>query len=361
MLPVLLTPLSDGGDVYNLFRYITFRSGGALLTALLASLLLGRRFIDWLERLQRAGQPIREDGPASHQAKAGTPTMGGLLILGAVLASMLLWSRWDSPQVWAVALAVAGFAAIGVFDDLRKLRGGTSRGLPAWLRLAAGAALSLAVAALLLRAAPEPLAGRLAVPFFKHVLVELGPLYFVLAVFVIAGSANSVNLTDGLDGLAIVPVMVAGATLGLIAYLVGNALFADYLQLHFVPGTGELAVFAGALVGAGLGFLWFNAHPAQVFMGDTGSLALGGGLGAVAMATMHELVLFVVGGLFVLETGSVVAQVVSYRLTGRRVLRMSPIHHHFEQMGWSEPTIVIRFWIVSVVLALIGLATLKLR
>lgn len=361
MLHALLTPLSDGGDVYNLFRYITFRSGGALLTALVLSLLLGRRCIDWLASKQQGGQPIREDGPVGHREKAGTPTMGGLLILGVLLFSVLLWARWEVPQVWLVLLAVAGFAVIGFADDMSKLRGGSSRGLPAWLRLAAGAALSVLVAVLLVRVAPEPLAGKLAVPVFKDALLDWGPLYFLVAVLVITGSANAVNLTDGLDGLAIVPVMIAAGTFGFISYLVGNALFADYLQLHFVPGTGELAVFAGALVGAGLGFLWFNAPPAQVFMGDTGSLALGGGLGAVAVATMHEIVLAIVGGLFVLETVSVIIQVASFRLTGKRVFRMTPIHHHFEQAGWKEPTIVIRFWIIAVVLALVGLATLKLR
>lgn len=361
MLYALLTPLSDGGDVYNLFRYITFRAGGAMITALLLSLLLGRRCIDWLARLQREGQPIREDGPASHHAKAGTPTMGGLLILGALLVSTLLWARWDMPQVWVVLLAVAGFAAIGFADDLQKLRGGSARGLPMWLRLVMGFALAALVTWLLSRAAPEALAGKLAVPVFKNVLIDSAPLYFLVAMLTITGTANGVNFTDGLDGLAIVPVMIASGTFGFISYLVGNALFADYLQLHFVPGTGELAVYAGALVGAGLGFLWFNAPPAQVFMGDTGALALGGGLGAVAVATMHEFVLAIVGGLFVIEVVSVVIQVASFKMTGRRVFLMSPIHHHFEQKGWKEPTIVIRFWIVAVVLALIGLATLKLR
>lgn len=361
MLHATLLPLSEGGDFYNLFRYITFRTGGAMMTALLLSLVFGGQCIALLARVQKHGQHIRADGPATHLEKSGTPTMGGLLILGSMLLSLLLWSRWDVTQVWVVLLAVFGFGAIGFADDARKLLTQSSRGVPGWLRLVAGALLSLAVAWLAVGAAPEAFAYKLAMPFFKQVLIDLGPFYFLFAILVLVGSANAVNLTDGLDGLAIVPVMIAAGTFGFIAYLVGNALFAQYLQLHFVPGTGELAVFAGALIGSGLGFLWFNAPPARIFMGDTGSLALGGGLGAIAVVTMHEIVLVIVGGLFVFEAISVMAQVASFRLTGRRVFRMAPIHHHFEQIGWKEPTIVIRFWIVAVVLAVIGLATLKLR
>ena len=360
MLHALFTPLSDGGDIYNLFRYITFRTGGAMLTALLLSLFLGAPFIRLLRRVQ-AGQPIRSDGPAWHrEAKAGTPTMGGLLILGAITVAMLFWANWTSAHVWLVMLALLGFGAIGFADDRAKLRSGT-RGVSARLRLLAGVAVALAVGWLALRAAPEPLAGQLAFPFFKGLLLDLGPFYLLFVVLVVTGSANAVNLTDGLDGLATIPTTIAAATFGLIAYLVGHAQFANYLQLHHVPGVGELAVFTGALLGAGLGFLWYNAPPAQLYMGDTGSLALGGSLGAIAVATLHELVLAIVGGLFVLEALSVMIQVASFRLTGRRVFRMAPIHHHFEQRGWKEATIVVRFSIVAVILAMIGLATLKLR
>ena len=362
MLPQWLAGLSEGGDLFNLFRYITFRAGGAMITALTISLLLGGRMIAALAQMQGEGQPIREDGPARHAVeKAGTPTMGGLMILGSLLASLVLWARWDGPYIWIAVLSLLGFGCIGCIDDAMKLLRRASRGLSVRVRMLAGLLLALAVAGLVWRAAPEALAGHLAVPFFKQVLFDLGPFHLVFAALVVLGSANAVNLTDGLDGLAIVPVMIAAATFGLIAYLVGNALFSEYLQLHYVPGVGELAVFSGALIGAGLGFLWYNAPPAAVFMGDTGSLALGGGLGAIAVATMHEFVLAIVGGLFVLEAVSVIVQVVSFRLVGRRVFRMAPIHHHFEQLGWKEPTIVIRFWIVAVVLAMVGLATLKLR
>lgn len=362
MFPALFPPLSDGGDFFNLFRYLTFRTGGAMVTALLISLLFGRQFIALLARWQPNGQPIRADGPVDHdRTKSGTPTMGGLMIIGASLIALLLWVRWDNPYVWLAVVALFGFGALGLADDLAKLRSASSRGISVGARLLIGAGIALAVTWIAWRSAPEALAGQLALPFFKETLLDLGWFYFAFAVVVILGSANAVNLTDGLDGLAIVPVMIAAGTFGFIAYAVGNALFAEYLQLHFVPGTGELAVFAGALIGAGLGFLWYNAPPAAVFMGDTGSLALGGGLGAVAVATMHEIVLAIVGGLFVVEAVSVMVQVASFKLTGQRVFRMAPIHHHFEQLGWKEPTIVVRFWIVAVVLAVFGLATLKLR
>lgn len=364
MLAHFLIPLSEGGDVFNLLRYITFRAGGATLTALFLCLLFGRRMIALFSRLQGngRGQPIRGDGPARHlEEKAGTPTMGGVMILGALLVSMALWARWDNPYVWIVIAATVGFGCIGAMDDAAKLLRQQPRGVPGWARILAGALVALTVAWIGYRVAPEALAGKLAVPFWKNALFDLGVFYFLFSVVVILGSANAVNLTDGLDGLAIVPVMVAGGTFGLIAYLVGNAVFSEYLQLHYVPGTGELAVFAGALIGAGLGFLWFNAPPAAIFMGDTGSLALGGALGAIAVVTMHEIVLAIVGGLFVLEAVSVMVQVASFRLIGRRVFRMAPIHHHFEQIGWKEPTIVIRFWIIAVILAMVGLATLKLR
>jgi len=361
MLQALLTPFSEGGDVFNLFRYVTFRAGGAFMTALLLSLLLGGWTVRRLGRLQKRGQPIRSDGPAWHvEAKGGTPTMGGLLILGSVCAAMALWARWDSPHVQMAVLCLLGFGAIGFADDLAKLRRG-SRGLSGRLRLLLGGLVALAAVWIAAQAAPPELSGRLAFPLFKGLLLDLGPLYFVFGVLVVVGAANAVNLTDGLDGLAVVPACIAVSTFGLIAYLVGHAHFASYLQLHHVPGVGELAVLAGALVGAGLGFLWFNAPPAQMFMGDTGSLPLGAALGAFAVATLHEIVLAVVGGLFVFEALSVMIQVAGYKMTGRRVFRMAPIHHHFEHLGWKEPTIVIRFSIIAVILAVVGLATLKLR
>ncbi|HUF87322.1 MAG TPA: phospho-N-acetylmuramoyl-pentapeptide-transferase [Thermohalobaculum sp.] len=362
MLYHLLTPLSEGGDIFNLFRYITFRAGGALMTALVFGFLLGRPIIDWLRRIQKKGQPIRDDGPQSHlAAKAGTPTMGGVMILGGLLVSTLLWARLDNGFVWIVVLVTFGFGLIGFLDDVLKLRRFSHRGVPGRTRLALGFVIALGAAIWAAALQPPELQNAIALPVFKDVLIHAGILYAPFAMLVIVGSANAVNLTDGLDGLAIMPVMIAAGTLGVIAYIVGRTDFTEYLQLHYVPGTGEIAIFVAALIGAGLGFLWFNAPPAMVFMGDTGSLALGGALGAIAVATKHEIVLAIVGGLFVLEAVSVIVQVASFKLTGKRVFRMAPIHHHFEQKGWQEATIVIRFWIISVILALIGLATLKLR
>ena len=359
----LLYPFSDQINVFNLFRYLTFRTGGAVMTALVISFIIGPRLIGWLKSKQGEGQPIREDGPEGHFKKKGTPTMGGLMILIATTISTLLWMDMSNLFTWIVLLVTIGYGLVGFGDDYLKLTKRNPKGLSGRMKLAGqfGIALSAAVA-IVLASANEELATGLALPFFKDVLLPLGWLLFVpMAMVVMVGSSNAVNLTDGLDGLAIVPVMIATACFGLIAYLTGNAIFANYLQIHHVPGTGELAVFCGALVGAGLGFLWFNAPPAMVFMGDTGSLAMGGALGAIAVATKHELVLVIIGGLFVLETVSVIVQVTSYKLTGRRVFRMAPLHHHFEKKGWAEPTIVIRFWIIAVVLALIGLSTLKLR
>jgi phospho-N-acetylmuramoyl-pentapeptide-transferase len=362
MLFNFLTPLAEDVQFFNLFRYLTFRTGAAVMTALVISFILGPSVIAWLRSKQGKGQPIRDDGPQSHiVAKQGTPTMGGFLILIAIAVSTLLWADLTNRFVWAVLLVTGGFGLVGFIDDYQKVTRSSSRGLPGKIKLLLEVAIAFAAAVWIVDAFPEALSTKLAVPFFKDLLIDLGVLFFAFAIFVIVGASNSVNLTDGLDGLAIGPIIIASAAFALIAYLAGNAVFAGYLQVHFVPGAGELAVFCGALVGAGLGFLWFNAPPAMVFMGDTGSLALGGGLGAVAVITKHELVLAIIGGLFVLETVSVIVQVVSFKLTGKRVFRMAPLHHHYEQKGWAEPTIVIRFWIIAVVLALFGLATLKLR
>jgi phospho-N-acetylmuramoyl-pentapeptide-transferase len=357
----LLGVLSDQAQVFNVFRYITFRTGGAIMTALMVVFLFGPALINQMRLRQGKGQPIRSDGPQSHLSKAGTPTMGGLMILLGVGVATILWANLSNRLVWVVLAVTLAFGLIGFYDDYLKVTKRNSKGFSGRIRLF----IELAVAALatysIILIADPSFATSLAVPFFKDLLIDLGPFFILFGVFVIAGAGNAVNLTDGLDGLAIVPVMIAAATFGIIAYLVGNKMFADYLQIHFVPGAGELAVICGALVGAGLGFLWFNAPPAMIFMGDTGSLALGGALGAIAVAIKHEIVLAIVGGLFVLETVSVIMQVVSYKLTGKRMFKMAPLHHHFEQKGWAEPTVVVRFWIISVVLALVGLSTLKLR
>jgi len=362
MLYHLLVPLADQFALFNVFRYLTFRTGGAVMTALIVCFFFGPMFINWLRAKQREGQPIREDGPQSHiVTKAGTPTMGGFLILSAVSVATLLWADLTNQYVWAVLLVTIGYGAIGFFDDYRKVTKRSSAGISGRMKLVLQFSIAIAAVGWVMYLTPADLRGDVAVPFFKELLVPLSWAFIAFGSFVIVGSSNAVNLTDGLDGLAIVPVMIAAACFGLIAYLVGNAVFSDYLQLHFVPGTGELAILCGAFVGAGLGFLWFNAPPAMVFMGDTGSLSLGGALGIIAVATKHEIVLAIIGGLFVLEAMSVMIQVFSYKVYGKRVFKMAPIHHHFEQLGWKEPTIVIRFWIIAVVLAIIGLSTLKLR
>ncbi len=345
----------------NVFTYITFRTGGAIMTALLFVFLFGPAIIDMLRLKQGKGQPIREDGPQSHLAKRGTPTMGGLMILAGFTFSILLWANLANHYVWIVLGVTLSFGAIGFYDDFLKITKKSSSGFSGRVRLALEFVIAGLATAAIMRMSDANFAGALAIPFFKDLLLQLGPMFIIFGALVIAGAGNAVNLTDGLDGLAIVPVMIAAATFGLIAYLSGNIKFAGYLQIHHVAGTGELAIICGALIGAGLGFLWFNAPPAMIFMGDTGSLALGGALGAVAVATKHEIVLAIVGGLFVLEALSVIIQVVSFKLTGKRVFRMAPLHHHFEQKGWQEATVVVRFWIISVVLALVGLATLKLR
>ncbi|MCC6941542.1 MAG: phospho-N-acetylmuramoyl-pentapeptide-transferase [Novosphingobium sp. 32-60-15] len=339
----------------NLIRYQTFRAGITLITALVIGLIIGPRFINMLRIRQGRGQPIREDGPQSHLAKRGTPTMGGLMIVTALTLSLLLWMDVNSRLVWACVVVTMGFGVIGFLDDYDKVTKYAHKGVPAKVRLA-GEFVVAAIAAWL--AVGET---NLYVPVFSNLYIPLGPFYYLFAIFVIVGAGNAVNLTDGLDGLAIMPVIIAAGTFAIIAYLAGRTDFAAYLGIPHVKGAGELAIFCAAMMGAGLAFLWFNAPPAAVFMGDTGSLALGGALGVIAVAAHHEIVLAIVGGLFVMEAVSVIVQVAVYKRTGKRVFRMAPIHHHFEQLGWKESTVVIRFWIVSIVLALIGLATLKVR
>ncbi|GAB4131212.1 MAG: phospho-N-acetylmuramoyl-pentapeptide-transferase [Rhodothalassiaceae bacterium] len=358
MLYNLLAPLADDLAIFNLVRYLTFRTGAAVLTAMTIILIIGPSVIGWLKRKQKKGQPIRRDGPEAHiVTKAGTPTMGGLLLLIGIVTGTLLWADLANPYVWAALTVTAGFGAIGFLDDFLKVSRANPKGVPGRLKFLGESLIAIGVA-FWIAGIGSP---TLSLPFFKDVAVNLGIFYPVFVLFVIVGAGNAVNLTDGLDGLAIMPVIIASAAFGLIVYLVGNSVYAGYLQIGYVRGAGELSIFCGAMIGAGLGFLWFNAPPAMVFMGDTGSLALGGALGTVAVIAKHELVLLIVGGLFVLETVSVIVQVISFRLTGRRVFRMAPLHHHFEHKGWSEPTIVIRFWIIALVLALIGLSTLKLR
>lgn len=356
-----MTQFADGGGLFNLFKYITFRAGFAFMTALVFGFLFGRPLIELLRRKQGKGQPIRDDGPQGHFAKAGTPTMGGLLILSALIFSTLVWARLDNPYVWIVLMVTVGFGLIGFADDYAKVTKQNTKGVSGRVRMGLGLVIAALAAYAAARFHPMGLTNQLALPVFKDALLNLGFFFIPFGMLVIVGSANAVNLTDGLDGLAIMPVMIAGATLGVISYVVGNFTFAEYLGVHFVPGTGELLIFAAALFGAGLGFLWYNAPPAAVFMGDTGSLALGGALGAIAVCIKHEIVLAIVGGLFVVEALSVIIQVTYYKRTKKRVFLMAPIHHHFEKRGWAEPQIVIRFWIISLILAMIGLATLKVR
>jgi phospho-N-acetylmuramoyl-pentapeptide-transferase len=357
-----LADLSASIPGFNVFRYITTRTGGAMGTAALFVFLFGPWIIDHLRLRQGKGQPIREDGPQSHLiAKKGTPTMGGLMILSGLVVSTLLWGNLRNPYVWIVLAVTLGFGFVGFYDDYLKVTKQTHAGFSGRMRLVVEAIIAGAACFAIVWIGRSGLSTSLAVPFFKEFLLNFGWFFVVIATLIIVGAGNAVNLTDGLDGLAIVPVMIASLCFAAIAYVVGNAVLSDYLQINFVAGTGELAVLCGAVVGAGLGFLWFNAPPASIFMGDTGSLALGGLLGSVAVATKHEIVLGIVGGLFVLEAVSVIVQVVSFKLTGKRVFMMAPLHHHFEKKGWTEPQIVIRFWIISVMLALAGLSTLKLR
>jgi phospho-N-acetylmuramoyl-pentapeptide-transferase len=342
---------------FNLFRYISFRAGGATATALLLGLVIGPKFIGWLRVRQGKGQPIRDDGPLSHLAKRGTPTMGGLMILTSLTVAMLLWMDFSNRYLWACMLITVGFGLVGFLDDYDKIKKKSHKGISGRMRLVAEFAIAGIGCWIILQGAGT----ELYIPFYNGPVVDIGPFYIVFAAFVVVSFGNAVNLTDGLDGLATMPVIIASLAFIVIAYLVGNSVYAPYLGIPYVPGAGDLTILCGAIVGAGLAFLWFNAPPAAVFMGDTGSLALGGALGAIAVSTQHEIVLAIIGGLFVVEMMSVIIQVLVYKRTGKRVFRMAPIHHHFEQLGWSEPTVVIRFWIIAFVLALAGLSTLKLR
>ena len=353
--------------VLNVLRYITTRAGLALFTAQLVVVLMGSRFIRWMRAKQGKGQPIRKEGIERHVIeKAGTPTMGGVMILAGLIVGTLLWADLKNVYIWAVLLVTTGYGILGFLDDYAKVTKQTTAGLSGFSRLAIEAGLAIGAILLIVFFAERPpqdgeLLTSVVLPVIKQAVFDLGWFYLAFGAFIIVGAANAVNFTDGLDGLATVPVIIASAAFGFIAYLVGNFVFARYLQLQFVPGVGEIAIFCSALIGAGMGFLWYNAPPARIFMGDTGSLALGGAIGAIAVATRHEIVLGIIGGLFVAETLSVIIQVAWFKRTGRRVFLMAPIHHHFEKLGWSESTVVIRFWIVSIMLALVGLATLKLR
>ncbi len=356
-----LVPFADQVSAFNVFRYITFRTGGAMITSAFIVFMFGPAIINSLRIRQGRGQPIRADGPQTHFKKAGTPTMGGLMILTGIVISSLLWANLSSVYVWVVLGVTVSFGLIGFYDDYTKVTKQSHAGISGKARLALEFLIAGLAAWIFMRNGAAPFSTSLTFPFFKDLIIDLGWFFIPFAAFIMAGAGNAVNLTDGLDGLAIVPIMIAASSFGAIAYLSGNAVFANYLQIHFVPGTGELSVILGAVIGAGLGFLWFNAPPAAIFMGDTGSLAMGGLIGAVAVATKHEIVMAIIGGLFVVEALSVIIQVASFKLTGKRVFLMAPIHHHYEKKGWTESQIVIRFWIVAVILALIGLSTLKLR
>ena len=361
MLYNLLSPLADDIQILNLFRYLTFRTGGAIMTALIICFLIGPAMIRKLRALQAGSLTKREYLPDNHLEKVGTPTMGGLMILISVTISTLLWADLHNPYVWYAVLVMVGYGMIGFADDYLKLTKKNSKGLPGRYKILGQFTFGIIATLGIMFNLPDDISQSVAIPFFKDLFIHLSWFFIPWALFVMIGASNAVNLTDGLDGLAIVPVAIAAACFGLISYLVGHAIYSEYLHIAYVAGTGELAILCGALVGASMGFLWFNAPPAMVFMGDTGSLAMGGVLGAIAVITKHEIVLAVIGGLFVLETVSVIIQVASFKLTGKRVFAMAPLHHHFEKKGWSEPTIVIRFWIIAVILALIGLSTLKLR
>jgi phospho-N-acetylmuramoyl-pentapeptide-transferase len=360
MLYYLLVPLARENIVFNVFRYLTFRSFMALITALVISLVFGPWLIRRLKRMQQGGDTIREDTPERHRhTKKGTPTMGGVIILVAILGSSFLWGNLRNRYIWVAMLAIAGFGLIGMWDDWTKIR--TRKGLPARVKMSAQIVLSLGLLQIVWWQPADAWQPVLAIPFLKGWLLNLGSWWFLFAMLVIIGASNAVNLTDGLDGLAIGPIVMAGGAFGIIAYLTGNFRAADYLKILNVRGAGELTVFCGALIGAAIGFLWFNCHPAEVFMGDAGSLALGASIGMLAVLTKAELLLPLIGGLYVVEAGSVILQVASFKLTGRRIFRMAPLHHHYELNGWPEPKIVVRFWIVSFALALLALTTLKLR
>jgi len=360
MLLLLTEYLSRYYHGFQVFQYLTLRSILGALTALFISLLVGPTMIKRLSANQ-VGQTVRDDGPQTHLKKAGTPTMGGALILIAITLATLLWGDLENRYLWIVLLVTLGFGAIGWVDDYRKIVRKNTKGLPARWKLFWQSLIALTVAIFLYSTATLPVETRLLIPFFKNTYFALGPLFIVLAYLVIVGTSNAVNLTDGLDGLAILPTVLVGGALGVFAYLTGNINFANYLSIPYVPGVGEVVVFCGALVGAGLGFLWFNTYPAQVFMGDVGALGLGAALGIIAVVVRQELVLMMMGGIFVMETVSVILQVASFKLTGRRIFKMAPLHHHYELKGWPEPRVIVRFWIITVVLVLCGLATLKLR
>lgn len=361
MLYLLFSPFAENFILFNLVRYITFRTLAALFTSLLITFLIGPRTIAWLKSKQGSASNVREYLEEAHKAKAGTPSMGGVMILISVTASTLLWASLADPFIWLALVVLLGYGAVGFGDDYLKLTKKNSKGLPGKQKLAAQFGIALIATLGIMLAMPEEFRWNVSVPFFKELFVHLSWLFIPWAMLVMVGASNAVNLTDGLDGLASGPVAIAAGCFGLICYLIGNAVFAKYLHVPYIPHAGELSILCGALVGGCMGFLWYNAPPAKVFMGDTGSLALGGVLGAIAVMTKHEIVLAIIGGLFVLETVSVIIQVASFKLTGKRVFAMAPLHHHFEKKGWSETTIVIRFWIIAVILALIGLSTLKLR
>jgi len=347
---------------FNLFNYISFRTGAAVLTSLFFSLIFGEMIIKFLSTIQPIGQPIRSDGPKKHLfEKAGTPTMGGILILASITISIFLWAKLTNYYVWISLFACIAFGLVGFLDDYKKIYSKSSYGLKVSTRIILQIVLAFIIVFLIYSTMPENLNSTINFPFFKNLIIDLGMFFFIFGIFIIVGSANAVNLTDGLDGLAIVPVMIVATTFAFISYVSGNINFSEYLQINYIEGSGELSVFCGAIIGSALGFLWFNAPPAKVFMGDTGSLSLGGGIATLSIMTKHEIVLAIVGGLFVLETLSVIVQVISFKFTGKRIFQMAPLHHHFEKKGWAESTIVIRFWIITIVLALIGLATLKIR
>ncbi len=360
MLVYLFERLTEYHSFFNVFRYITLRAILGVLTALVVSFVIGPALIRRLS-YQRLGQTVRDDGPQTHLAKAGTPTMGGALILVAIFLATLLWGDLGNRYIWVLLFTTAAFGAIGWADDYKKIINKDPRGIGARAKYFWQTVAGFAVALFLYVTAKLPAETQLIVPFFKNVVFDLGPGFILLTYFVIVGSSNAVNLTDGLDGLAIMPTVMVAAALGVFAYVTGNIKFAAYLGFPYLPGTGEVMVFCAAIVGAGLGFLWFNTYPAMVFMGDIGALALGAALGAVAVTVRQEIVLFIMGGVFVMETVSVMLQVASFKLTGKRIFRMAPIHHHFELKGWPEPRVIVRFWIISLILVLIGLATLKIR
>ncbi len=362
MFYYFFVPLIENYSYLNLFKYLTFRAGGALFTAFIISFLLGPKIISQLKRIQKNGQPIRKDGPKSHiLKKKGTPTMGGMLILISLFLSIILWADLNSPLVWLIFSITILFGLIGALDDFKKLKNNSSEGIKSSYRLFLEFAIAFLFIYCLNKFLNPDLVNIVFIPFTKGYFIDIGNFYYLFASLVIVGSANSVNLTDGLDGLAIGPIMITALSFAFITYFTGNFIYSEYLKIPFISDTGELVIICAALIGSGLGFLWYNAPPAMVFMGDTGSLSVGGTIGAIAVATKHEIILSVIGGIFVLEAISVIAQVLSFKLTGKRIFRMAPIHHHFEQKGWSESTVVIRFWIISIILALVGLASLKLR